>query len=125
MFIFVGMEAIFKSHLATFMGGQPMPTLVYHSSWVSNHRLNSYLASYGAAVENQNRDDEDSDNQTAITETTTTSITTNPITKSMPLKIELSYLFVTLALITNVSMEIWGRYQDYFVTMAQSRTDSA
>ncbi|KAG0286668.1 hypothetical protein BGZ96_009260 [Linnemannia gamsii] len=105
MLIFISMEGIFQNHLRVITGGVSVPQIVYYSSWVSNSRLDAYLAT--CQVEDSVNDNEDeSERDTAPAKTTTTIVTTSKTTTAMTLKTKLTYLLVTIVLLLNFYREI-------------------
>ncbi|KAF9151980.1 hypothetical protein BG015_005951 [Linnemannia schmuckeri] len=118
--IFTNMENVFRKHLKAITGGQSIPRIVYFSSWVSNTRLDSYIAAH-RLEENVNDNEDNSDEQVAPTTTTTITTTTTTITTTitsttiaMTFKTKLGYLLASIVLLITVYDEVEINYTDYF-----------
>lgn len=107
MLIFTSMESIFQKHLRAVTGGVSVPRVVYFSSWVSNSRLEAYLATRQVDSNvNDNEDDSEKGTAPVTTTTTTTTKTTTITTTAMILKAKLAYLLVAIVLFLNIYREI-------------------
>lgn len=107
------MEGVFQRHVMTVTGGQPIPRGVYFSSWVSNTKLESYIAAH-RSVEIVDDNEDDSDEMLpAPTTSTTTTTTASRSTTTATTKAKLGYLLATIVLLITVYQEIKTKYRDY------------
>ena len=122
LFIFIHMEGIFYTHLMAITGGQPIPRSVYYSSWVSNTKLESYIAAH-RSEENDDNENGSDEKQPASTTSATTTTTTSRSTTTATIKAKLGYLPATTVLLITVYQEIETKYMDYICYYSSDSLD--
>ncbi|KAG0317246.1 hypothetical protein BGZ97_005667 [Linnemannia gamsii] len=110
--LFMNMESIFQRHLKKITGGQSVPRTVYWSSWVSNTRIESYIAAHRSVENIVNNNEKYDSNEQTVSPNSTTTATTN--TTALKIKAKLSYLLAGIVLLVNVYREVKSNYIDYF-----------
>ncbi|KAF9545069.1 hypothetical protein EC957_011310 [Mortierella hygrophila] len=111
--IFTYMEAVFQHRLKAITGGQSIPRSVYFSSWVSNTRLESYIAAHRSEENADDSEESSNEKQPTPNTTGTTTTTTSRSTTTATIKAKLGYLLATTVLLITVYQDIKAQYREY------------
>ena len=102
MFIFANMEGVFQKHLKVIIGGRPIPRSVYYSSWISNTKLESYIAAHRSEKNVDDNEDISDEKQPSPNMSATTTTATSKSITTATTKIKLGYLLATTVLLITV-----------------------
>ncbi|KAF9279350.1 hypothetical protein BGZ88_012800 [Linnemannia elongata] len=112
------MEGVFQKHLKAIIGGRPIPHSVYYSSWISNTKLESYIAAHRSEENVDDDDDVNDEKQPSPNTSATTTTATSRSTTTATTKIKLGYLLATTVLLITVYQDFKTKYREAAAKLA-------
>ncbi|KAG0052264.1 hypothetical protein BGZ89_003256 [Linnemannia elongata] len=107
------MEGVFQKHLKATIDRWPIPRSVYFSSWISNTKLESYIAAHRSEENVDDNEDISDEKQPSPTTSATTTTATSRSTTTATTKIKLGYLLATTVFLITVYQDFKTKYREY------------